>query len=72
VVVQYQGIAKFKVTKHAVWIQAWKHPENEWIQLRFYIKEEDVEMAIEDWHDDWRVPNMNQEIFTDKETDVEK
>jgi outer membrane autotransporter protein len=33
VVVQYQGIANFKATRHAVWIQARKDPEKEWLQL---------------------------------------
>jgi hypothetical protein len=33
VVMQYQGIAKFKETKHKIWIQAWKNLEKEWIQL---------------------------------------
>jgi hypothetical protein len=62
VVAQYQGIANFKVTRHTVWIQARKDPENQWLQLRYCVKEEDVEMAIKDWHDDWRIPDLNQEM----------
>jgi hypothetical protein len=27
-------------------------------------------MAIKDWHDDWRVTTMNQEMFMDKEVDA--
>jgi hypothetical protein len=27
VVAHYQGIANFKDTRHAMWIQAWKDPE---------------------------------------------
>jgi activator of 2-hydroxyglutaryl-CoA dehydratase len=34
VVAQYQGISNFKVTKHTVWIQTQKYPENQWLQLR--------------------------------------
>jgi hypothetical protein len=61
-VAQYQGIANFKVTRHAMWIQAWKDPDNQWLQLCYCIKEEDIEMAIKDWNDDWRIPVLNQEI----------
>jgi hypothetical protein len=41
-VMQYHGIANFKETMHTVWIQAYKDPENQWIQLRYCVKEEDV------------------------------
>jgi hypothetical protein len=67
---QYQGIAKFKATRHAVWIQAQKYPEKEWLQLWYCVKEEDVEMAIKDWQDDWRVLVLNQEMFVNKEVDA--
>jgi len=33
VVAQYQGIANFKATRHAMWIQARKDPDNKWLQL---------------------------------------
>jgi hypothetical protein len=45
-----------------MWIQAWKDPKNQWIQLHYCIKEDDIEMAIKDWNDDWRIPVLNQEI----------
>jgi hypothetical protein len=70
VVTQYQGITNFKVTRYKVWIQERKDPENEWLQLRYYVKEEDIEMTIKDWHDDWRIPAMNQEMSMEKEDDV--
>jgi hypothetical protein len=60
-VAQYQGISKFKATRHRVWIQAWKDPKNQWIQLRYCIK---------DWHDDWRIPDLNQDMLADKEVDA--
>jgi hypothetical protein len=70
VVAQYQGIANFKVTRHTMWIQAQKDPNNQWLQLRYCIKEEDIEMAIKDWNDDWRIPVLNQEMPTDKEVEA--
>jgi len=50
--IQYQGIANFKETRHAMWIQARKYPYNQWLQLRYCIKEADIDMAIKDWYDD--------------------
>jgi hypothetical protein len=72
VVTQYQGITKFKETRHIIWIQAWKELENEWLQLRYCVKEEDIEMVIKDWHDEWRVPTIDQDMFADKEVDAGK
>ena len=53
-----------------MWIQEKKDPKNQWIQLWYYIKEEDVEMAIRDWHDEWRIPVLNQEMPTYKEVEA--
>jgi hypothetical protein len=66
-ITQYQGIANFKATRHAMWIQAWKYPDNQWLQLRYCIKEVDIEMAIKDWDDNWRIPVLNREIPTEME-----
>jgi hypothetical protein len=33
VLMQYQGIANFKATRHNMWIQAHNDPEKEWLQL---------------------------------------
>jgi hypothetical protein len=30
--------------------------------LCYCIKEVDIEMAIKDWDDDWRIPVLNREI----------
>jgi hypothetical protein len=53
-----------------MWIQAWKDPDNQWLQLRYCIKEADIEMAIKDWDDDWRIPVLNQEMPTGMEEEV--
>jgi hypothetical protein len=45
-----------------MWIQAHKYLDNQWLQLRYWIKEVDIEMAIKDWEDDWRVPILIREI----------
>jgi hypothetical protein len=67
VVTQYQGIANFKATRHAMWIQAQKDPDNQWLQLCYCIKEADIEMAIKDWDDNWRIPVLNREMPTEME-----
>jgi hypothetical protein len=33
VVMQYQGVANFRATRHNMWIQARRDPEKEWLQL---------------------------------------
>jgi hypothetical protein len=45
-----------------MWIQVQKYLDNQWLQLRYCIKEVDIEMAIKDWEDDWRIPVLNREI----------
>jgi hypothetical protein len=40
--------------------------------LWYCVKEEDIEMAIRDSQDDWRVLVLNQEMSMDKEDDVGK
>jgi hypothetical protein len=52
VVAQFRDIANFKATRHNMWIQARRDPGKEWLQLRYCVTEEDVEMAMRDWHDD--------------------
>jgi hypothetical protein len=52
VVTQYQGIENFKATGNTMWIQEQKDHNNQWLQLWYCVKEEDVEMAIKDWNDD--------------------
>jgi len=40
------------------------------LQLLFYIKEEEVDMAMRDWQDDWKIPVINKEIPKGKEVEV--
>jgi hypothetical protein len=70
VVTQYQGIAKFKATRHNMWIQACRDPKKEWLQLRYCVNTEEVDWAIKDWEDDWKVPVITKELPKDKETEV--
>jgi hypothetical protein len=47
-----------------------KDPDNQCLQLRYCIKQEDIEMAIKDWEDDWRIPFIIREIPTEIEKEV--
>jgi hypothetical protein len=70
VVAQYQGIENFRATCHNMWIQACRDPTKEWLQLRYCIKEEEVEMEIRDWKDDWKIPVITKEIPKGKEVEA--
>jgi hypothetical protein len=63
-IANYQGIANFKATRHVMWIQVWKDPNKQWLQLRYCITEGDIEMAIKDWEDEWRIPVLTRDIPT--------
>jgi hypothetical protein len=71
VVALYQGITNFKATRHAMWIQARKDPDKQWLQLGYYIMEGDIQMAIKDWEDKWRIPVLTREIPTKIEEEEE-
>jgi hypothetical protein len=32
--------------------------------MGYYIREGDIDMAIKDWEDDWKIPSLTQEIPT--------
>jgi hypothetical protein len=70
VVTQFREIANFKETRHNMWIQARRDPGKEWLQLRYCVTEEDVEMAMRDWHNDWRIPVLTQEFPKGTEVDA--
>jgi hypothetical protein len=70
VVAQYREIANFKATKNNMWIQARRDMGKEWLQLRYCVTKEDVEMAMRDWHDDWRISVPTQEVPKGTEVDM--
>jgi hypothetical protein len=70
VVAQYRDIASFRATRHNMWIQVCRDPGKEWLQLRYCITEDDIEMEMRDWHDDWRIPVLTQEVPKGTEVDT--
>jgi hypothetical protein len=63
VVAHYRDIANFKATRHAMWIQVWKDPNKQWLQLHYYIMKGDIDMVIGDWEDDWKIPFLTQDLL---------
>jgi hypothetical protein len=72
VVAQFKDIANFKASRHNMWIQACRDLGKECLQLIYCVMEEDVEMAMRDWPDDWKIPVLNQEEPKGIELDTSK
>ena len=68
-VTEFREIANFKETRQNMWIQACRDPGKDWLQLRYYVTEEDIEMAMRNWHDDWRISVLTQEFPQGTEVD---
>lgn len=69
VVVQFRDIANFKASRHNMWIEACRDLGKEWLQLRYCVMEEDIEMDMRDWKYDWRIPVLTQEVPKGTEAD---
>jgi hypothetical protein len=44
-----EGIAKFKASRHHMWIQARRYPNKKWLEMRYYTTWEEVEWIVKDW-----------------------
>jgi hypothetical protein len=44
------------VSGHNVWIQEKKDPKKNWLQMRYCVTREEVQWAMKDWPDEWKVP----------------
>jgi hypothetical protein len=45
-----------------MWIQPRKEPDKQWLQMRYYITEGDIDMIINEWLDEWRIPTIPREV----------
>jgi hypothetical protein len=70
VVAQYQGIVNFRFTHHTMWIQESRDLAKEWMQLCYYINGEDVEIVMQDWNDEWKIPIIHKEVPMGKVVEV--
>jgi hypothetical protein len=48
VVEEYKNIAKFKTSRHNMWIEEKKDPWKEWLQMRYCITAEEVQWEMKD------------------------
>jgi hypothetical protein len=70
VVAQYNEIANFHATRHTMWIQVHRDPHKGWLQPRYCVNGDDIEMAMWDWHDDWMVLVLTQKVPLSTEADT--
>jgi hypothetical protein len=67
VVEEHKHIANFQVSRHNVWIQEKRDPKKNWLQMRYCVTGEEVQWAMKDWPDEWKVP-----VTSKKETKGKK
>jgi hypothetical protein len=61
-VARYGNIANFQATRHTMWIQKRKDPDKQWLHMCYCITEGDIDMVINEWADEWRIPAITQEV----------
>jgi hypothetical protein len=49
VVQETEGIAKFKASRHHMWIQATRDPKKAWLEMQYCITKEEVDWIVKDW-----------------------
>jgi hypothetical protein len=55
-------IANFQATRQTMWIQARQDPAKQWLQMCYCITEGDIDMVINEWPDEWRIPAITREV----------
>jgi hypothetical protein len=45
-----------------MWIHARKDPTIQWLHMCYYIIEGEIDMVINKWLDEWRIPSINREV----------
>jgi NACalpha-BTF3-like transcription factor len=53
---------EFRVDKNHMYIKSKKDPREEWVQTKYNIMEEDIQLVMQDWEPDWKVPTQGDEI----------
>jgi hypothetical protein len=55
VVQEYEGISRFKASKHHMWIQATRDLKKKWLEMQYCVSREEVDWIIKDWPMQWKV-----------------
>jgi len=66
----YTPIAKFWIDHHHIYIQSKKDLREEWVQTKYKIIEEDIQLIMEDWELDWNV--LTNETYTNQPDNEEE
>jgi hypothetical protein len=56
VIQETEGIAKFKASRHHMWIQAARDPKKAWLEMQYCITKEEVDWIVKDWPAQWKMP----------------
>jgi NACalpha-BTF3-like transcription factor len=51
----YGPIVEFRTDRHHMYIKSRKDPREEWVQMKYKITEEDIQLVMQDWEPDWKV-----------------
>jgi NACalpha-BTF3-like transcription factor len=57
----YGPFAEFYADMNHMYIKAKKDPREEWVQTKYKIMEEDIQLVMQDWEPDWKVPTQGDE-----------
>jgi hypothetical protein len=49
--------------RQAMWIQPRKDPYKQWLQMHYCITKGDIDMIINEWPDEWRIPTIPREVL---------
>jgi hypothetical protein len=60
VVEEHQGVENFKASRHNMWIKAKRDPKKNWLQMRYCVTTEEVQWAMKDWPEEWKVPVVSK------------
>jgi hypothetical protein len=55
---EYGHITNFRASRHNMWLQAKKDPTKEWLQLKYYVTMKDIHMEVQEWPQEWKVPDI--------------
>jgi hypothetical protein len=61
---EFGQIANFQASRHNMWLQAKKDPTKEWLQLKYCVMMQDIHMEVQEWPEEWKVPEIPREMPT--------
>ena len=61
-VARFGRIANFWARRQAMWIQSRQDPHKQWLQMCYCIIEGGIDMIINEWPDEWKIPTIPREV----------